>query len=669
MLLWASIATATTWVVAKDGTGDFGQVQLAIDVARAGDTIEVGPGTYVGALDLRNRPISIVGRDGSAATVIDGGGADVALTITGADVSISGITFVNDGAGIVTRDRSDVDFVDVVLSNLSSAFSMDNGAASFTDCTLSDNVGEKGAAIHAEAGEVSLSSSQLSGNRADRGADVYLGPSVRLSVRAVRFEGSEAQADGGSIYASPGAALVVANSVFDGSRAVRGGAIALRAASLSLSGSPVLAASADTGAGIWAEGSTLVTVAVSFSGGVAATGAGLFLAGGSWEDLGSGFDVGEADDAGAVYAEDALVVLSGTRVSASLAAGVGGVRLVRPVAGSELDAVVFDNNRGEVAALSVEGGEPVSLVALVAVDSDGDGASVRLAGDVEAWGISVSDSSPAAAVSVEGTAYVEGLAVRTAGTALWLRSGTLTLVGADLAGSTGAMTVAGGSLDARSLLVLGGDVVATGGELSLAHATLVGGGLRAEGGAVVGHSLVVEGPVSGDVDLTYSDVVGGPVGGDGNISADPLFLAWTGVSDGADLRLYRGSPCVDAGHPSVVDPDGTRADMGAFGGPDAVVTDADADGHDSASDCVDSDPTVFPGADDVVSDGVDQDCDGADAVRAAGVEGDTAAAAGAPSSSPPCGCEAGAAPLALGFAAAISRRASRLRRAPRRPRG
>jgi hypothetical protein len=53
----------------------------------------------------------------------------------------------------------------------------------------------------------------------------------------------------------------------------------------------------------------------------------------------------------------------------------------------------------------------------------------------------------------------------------------------------------------------------------------------------------------------------------GNISADPMF------SDpgGGDFRLKANSPCLDAGNPDPIfnDPDGSRNDMGAYGGPEA----------------------------------------------------------------------------------------------------
>jgi hypothetical protein len=48
--------------------------------------------------------------------------------------------------------------------------------------------------------------------------------------------------------------------------------------------------------------------------------------------------------------------------------------------------------------------------------------------------------------------------------------------------------------------------------------------------------------------------------GTGDISEDPLF-----VDQGFDFHLLPDSPCIDAGDPnSPLDPDGTRADMGAF---------------------------------------------------------------------------------------------------------
>lgn len=86
--------------------------------------------------------------------------------------------------------------------------------------------------------------------------------------------------------------------------------------------------------------------------------------------------------------------------------------------------------------------------------------------------------------------------------------------------------------------------------------------------------------------ISYSDVEGGQDSvyvengtlnwGEGNIDADPLFVSFYGF----DFLLHPTSPCVDAGKPSIEDgisdwhprwpdwyPNGSRSDMGAYGGP------------------------------------------------------------------------------------------------------
>ena len=82
----------------------------------------------------------------------------------------------------------------------------------------------------------------------------------------------------------------------------------------------------------------------------------------------------------------------------------------------------------------------------------------------------------------------------------------------------------------------------------------------------------------GDPDVTYTCITGGFTG-EGNIDEDPMFIdpsagngsAYNGIT--AVWDLLEGSPCIDAGNPDPVynDPDGTRNDMGAYGGPNALT--------------------------------------------------------------------------------------------------
>jgi hypothetical protein len=53
VLLLAPAATASTWSVQRDGTGDFTTIQPALDVAADGDTILIGPGEYTEAATVR----------------------------------------------------------------------------------------------------------------------------------------------------------------------------------------------------------------------------------------------------------------------------------------------------------------------------------------------------------------------------------------------------------------------------------------------------------------------------------------------------------------------------------------------------------------------------------------------------------------------------------------
>lgn len=102
------------------------------------------------------------------------------------------------------------------------------------------------------------------------------------------------------------------------------------------------------------------------------------------------------------------------------------------------------------------------------------------------------------------------------------------------------------------------------------------------------------------------------VGQLGNIEGDPLFVKWSndGRVSNDDFHLQTGSPAIDAGDPTRKDLDGSRSDLGAYGGPGMDYSDVDGDGYSAdEGDCNNLDPTVYPGATDV-GDGKDNNCDG-----------------------------------------------------------
>ncbi|MEW6747991.1 MAG: hypothetical protein AB1486_35195, partial [Planctomycetota bacterium] len=69
----ASVASRT-WIVALDGSGDFTQVQPAIDAASPGDIILVKPGTYDSF--ILNKALTVVGSGQDLTTITDAGSPD-----------------------------------------------------------------------------------------------------------------------------------------------------------------------------------------------------------------------------------------------------------------------------------------------------------------------------------------------------------------------------------------------------------------------------------------------------------------------------------------------------------------------------------------------------------------------------------------------------------------
>ena len=67
------------------------------------------------------------------------------------------------------------------------------------------------------------------------------------------------------------------------------------------------------------------------------------------------------------------------------------------------------------------------------------------------------------------------------------------------------------------------------------------------------------------INSSFSNIEGGYGESANNINLDPLFVD----PDHGDFHLMPDSPCIDTGHPGDIylDSDGTRNDMGAFGGP------------------------------------------------------------------------------------------------------
>ncbi|MFH1469957.1 MAG: putative metal-binding motif-containing protein [Pseudomonadota bacterium] len=118
-----------------------------------------------------------------------------------------------------------------------------------------------------------------------------------------------------------------------------------------------------------------------------------------------------------------------------------------------------------------------------------------------------------------------------------------------------------------------GGALMTSGSAVIAVTNSIVYGSQAGAGVLVGGSSSFTGTyndVYGNALVDYSGITD-PTGTSGNISEDPLFVDWTadGDLDNDDYHLGTGSPCIDTGNSATAyrDADGTRNDMGAYGGP------------------------------------------------------------------------------------------------------
>ena len=76
---------------------------------------------------------------------------------------------------------------------------------------------------------------------------------------------------------------------------------------------------------------------------------------------------------------------------------------------------------------------------------------------------------------------------------------------------------------------------------------------------------------------------------------DPLLADVTDPDPGVwDFHLQAGSPLIDAGDPTLLDPDGSLSDIGSFGGPTAGSWDLDHDGYPEWWQPGEYDPVTYP---------------------------------------------------------------------------
>ncbi len=493
--------------------GDHATIQAAIDAAPEGARVEICAGTYEENVFL-GKALSLAG---AGAVIIDGRAGGPALTVHGvttAPARLTNLTLTNGRGGALGGGGLRVD-----------QSVLDAGAL-----TIEANSAARGGGVAILGGDVHLHDSTIRANHAgDRGGGVYLAADARLT--AVTIDANSSDGKGGGFYIDGFAPVVTGSTI-----------------------------SANTSGGDGAGGQAYLTHATLEHN--------VFIANQS------------ADDAGGLRVHLSQAVIRNNEFRANVAAGGGdGGGIKASHERSEITDNLFQGNTAGGAGGGLEVDDDQSLVARNVFRENralrGGGIHAALLGSPATFEDNVLDGNVAelrgggvflqnslAAVTLINHTFVNNVAERGA---------SFAATAAPFVVTNSVMTGGGGATSGSAVYISSG---ASG---TLAFLVAVDNDASAPAFRIVESTVTVHSSIlQGDVRVDgappvwrYNDVypaavwegMADPTGADGNLSVDPLFAG--------EYRLSPASPLIDAGDPGFTDLDGTPADMGLYGGPDA----------------------------------------------------------------------------------------------------
>ncbi len=509
MLLMLCPALAVDFTVAADGSGDFDKIADALDAASGGDRLLVAEGDYVAGI-LLAKDVDIIGSGSGSTRMFTQGAADT-LEISAAVMKIEAMTI--DGLGsqrpINIYGGSDVTLADVVVLGGSDGGDLQPGwgmrvAGSTVDISNSTFT-DPVDATGFRGGHVALTNATLTGS-------------------AVTFSNGLAS-EGGAIYLAAGSVLELDESTFAFNTAQRGGAVFAK------------------------EGSTVDVESGTFADNDAFSGDGgaiRVMDGSALSVTDTLFERNTSTARGGhIAAQDADVTVAGASFTAGSAGVNGGALFVSSVGGGtvEIDASSFVGNQstddGGAVFLAGVGGYHIvrsDFCENLVTDDQGDGGAIHIedSGDVDSY--------------IAGSVFNSNDAGEAGGAVDCAENSTMKLVNNTLVGN--ASVVGQGAL--RNVTGCAALVI------NNVISSSSGFGARDGGDGIAEYNLFsdnVEGPTPELAFLSLTNL----------LDVDPMFREWTGSCED-DLRPAEGSPVIDAGDPNILDDDGSRSDIGAFGG-------------------------------------------------------------------------------------------------------
>ncbi len=574
--------TIDTQFVCHDGSGHYEEIQEGIDLAPEGFTLEVCPGVYDENPLLDDKVLTIRGTDGPEVTIVDGNGSGQVWTVTSVGqpgAAIEGFTVVGGdsdltGGGIVC-DQSDLRIDDCIVEGNRGVHGggiLGNECAlEITGAEVRDNVASEyggGALLYQCSG--SVSGSTFADNTAFEGGGLAVnGGSIEIEDNEIDHNETtcaEEYCGGGGVWLS-GNAPLIDNTISANVSTVMGGGVYLYDSSGDVHGNLITDnVCYEDGAGLY-----------SFYGSSAIT-ENTFTYNEAWDDAGglrimTGTCVVEdntisyntaVDDGGGVKFSHSINEFRRNHIEGNVTGDEGGgFELDNDITPIE-DCTFIDNQAGRGAG--IHSGESWGDVWIIGTLIEGNVATDR------GGAIQFEEDTAANAYVIHVTA-VDNHA--NYGGAICVTDSTFTLVASVIDDNRASVSGGGVYIDNSSgdiyNLTVHDNQAPDGAGITVHDSTGVTVVNNIVADSVSGSGVSISGSIP---TWSYNDVYGSdgpdydgmpsPTGTQGNISVDASFFdPGTG-----DFTLAGNSPCVDSGTPVLDDEtDGTRSDMGAYGGP------------------------------------------------------------------------------------------------------
>jgi len=510
-----SVAPATVIHVPQE----YPTIQAGVDAAVDGDTVLVADGTYVGYgnrdIDPGGKAIVVMSKNGAEATIVDCQGTSSDphrgfLFHCGEDSStvVRGFTVRNGwahcGAGMDCYYSSPTIVGNVITGN-----------------TTPLCLWYEGGGIYCIESSAIIVGNTITENAAGFGGGVafsYLSPTIVDNTIA----DNTAACGGGGVYCFRASGTVARNEIRGNTGGWDGGGLYCDyESSVVIEGNTIVGNVSPRGGGIYCGQCSPVIVYNSLTGNEAVEyGGGICVWSSSPTIEGNAFKGNAAQRGGGIDCLYSFAAIIGNTVIENSADYGGGISCWE-------STPTIDSNRLARNIAVWDGGgifchqSPAIIVRNSILENETD-----YGGGIFCW-----DSSP----SIRGNTVALNIATSGAGICCW-GSSSPAIYGNTVSQNTG---------------ILGGGISCW----SSSSAVVVNSILWADSASTGPEIYVEEGS---SMTVAYSDVCGGWPG-QGNVDADPAFV----LAESQDYRLLWESPCIDAGYPDSLDPDGTRSDMGA----------------------------------------------------------------------------------------------------------